>query len=69
MLLRVQSNNEGWDIDDLLSNSDMSLVDQDSSVVDGLGKTGLEDLSLESSLEEIFQLESQYVIESASGDE
>lgn len=43
------------------------LSDENSGVVDGLGKTGLEDLGLESSLHEVLSLEGQHVIESHSG--
>lgn len=42
----------------------MSLSDEDASVVDGLGEAGLEDLGLETTLKEIFELEGQAVIES-----
>lgn len=39
MLLRVESDNERRDVDDLLADSDVSLSDQDSGVVDRLGKS------------------------------
>lgn len=42
----------------------MTLSDEDTSVVDGLGKADLEDLGLETTLKEIFKLEGQAVIES-----
>ena len=45
----------------------MSLSDQNSGVVDGLGQSQLEDLCLESSLEEILNLETQHVIELHTG--
>ena len=41
----------------------MSLSDQDTSVVDTLGQTTLEDLSLQSAFQEIFNLQGQHVIE------
>ena len=41
----------------------MSLPDQDTGVVDGFRKTALENLSLQPSLQEIFDLQSQHVIE------
>jgi hypothetical protein len=47
----------------LLANTDVSLTDEDTSVVDGFGETRLEDLGLETSLHEIFDLEGEYVIE------
>ena len=53
MLLRVDANNERGDSDHLLTNSDVSLADEDTSVVDGLGHTALEDLSLETALKKV----------------
>lgn len=41
----------------------MSLSDQDTSVVDTLGQTTLEDLCLQSAFQEIFNLQGQHVIE------
>jgi len=46
----------------LLSDADVSLSDEDSGVVDGLGESELEDLRLESSLKEILDLETKDVI-------
>ena len=46
----------------LLSDADVSLSDEDSGVVDGLGESELEDLGLESSLEEVLNLETENVI-------
>jgi len=46
----------------LLSDADVSLSDEDTGVVDGLGESELEDLGLESSLEEILDLEGEDVI-------
>lgn len=63
MLLRVQSNDERWHVDNLLSNSDVSLSDKDTSVVDRLGQTKLENLCLQSSLKEVLDSESENVIE------
>ena len=40
VLLRVETNDEGWDVDDLLADSDVSLTDEDTGVVDGLGESG-----------------------------
>ena len=42
---------------------DVPLPNQDTSVVDGLGQTALEDLGLEATLQEILDLEGQHVIE------
>ena len=41
----------------------MSLPDQHASMMDGLGQTTLENLSLQPSLQEIFDLEGQHVME------
>lgn len=38
-LLRVESDNERWDVDNLLANSDVPLPDEDSGVVDRLGES------------------------------
>lgn len=45
----------------------MALPDQNTSVVDGLGETALEDLSLETTLQEVLNLEGQHVIETHTG--
>lgn len=63
VLLGVEANDEGGDIDDLLADADVALTDQDTGVVDGLGKTGLEDLGLEAALQEILNLQGQDVIQ------
>lgn len=63
VLFRFQSDHEGWNVDNLLTNSNVSLSDQDSGVVDRLGQTQLVDLSLQSSFQEIFNLQSQDVIQ------
>merc|ERR1712203_1005511 len=47
----------------LLPNPDVSLPDQDSSVVNRLSKPELENLSLQSTLQEIFNLETEHEIE------
>src|SRR5262249_19599448 len=52
VFLRVSSNDEGRNIDNLLSNSDVSLSDQNTSVVDGLGEVQLENFGLQSALHE-----------------
>ena len=41
----------------------MPLADENTCVVDGLGKAGLEDLSLEAALQEVLNLEGEHVIE------
>jgi len=46
MLLRVQANDEGGNVDDLLADSDVSLADENTGVVDGLGEPELVDTGL-----------------------
>ena len=67
MLLGVQTDDERWDVDDLLANADVALLDQDTGVVDGLGETELVDTGLETTLQEIFDLQGQDVIELHAG--
>ena len=63
MLLRVGADNERGDVDDLLANANVSLSDEDASVVDGLGEALLEDLGLQSALEESLGGELEDIIE------
>ena len=67
VLLGVETDNEGWDVDDLLSDADVTLTDQDTGVVDGLGEAELVDAGLEAALQEILDLEGQDVIELHAG--
>jgi hypothetical protein len=39
VLLRVETDDERWDVDDLLADSDVSLTDEDTSVVNRLGES------------------------------
>lgn len=39
-LLGVESDNERWDVDDLLAYSNVPLPDEDTGVVDRLGESG-----------------------------
>lgn len=63
MLLGVESDNEGGDIDDLLADADVALADQDTGVVDRLGQAELVDAGLQAALQEILNLQRQHVIE------
>jgi len=63
VLLRVSADEERGNVDDLLSDSDVSLSDQNTSVVDRLGVTELEDDGLETSLHEVLNLEGEDKIE------
>lgn len=57
VLLRVQSHHEGWDVDELLSDPDVTVTDHDTGVVHRLGEAELEHLCLETSLKEVFGLQ------------
>lgn len=46
VLLRVETDNEGRNVDDLLSDTDVTLTDQDTGVVDRFGEAELVDLGL-----------------------
>ena len=48
---------------ELVNIPDVPLADKHTSVVDGLGQAALEDLSLETALQEVLNLEGQHVIE------
>jgi len=63
VLLGVETDDERRNIDDLLANTDVALADEDTGVVDGLGKTKLVHAGLKAALHEIFDLEGKDVIE------
>jgi len=63
VLLGVKANNVGGDINDLLADANVTLLDEDTCVVDRLGKTELEHLGLETTLQEVVNLEAENVIE------
>jgi hypothetical protein len=63
VLLGVKTDGERRNVDNLLTNTDVSLLDENTGVVNRLGKTKLEDLGLESSLQEVLNTESKNVIE------
>jgi hypothetical protein len=85
VLLGVETDDEGRNVDDLLANTtrllatrftsrlyretipDVPLADENTSVVNGLGKTELVDAGLETALQEILNLEGQDVIELHAG--
>jgi len=67
VFLRVETDDEGRNVDYLLSDADMSLPDQHTGMMDGFSQTTLENLSLQPSLQEIFNLECQHVIETHAG--
>ncbi len=47
----------------LFANANVSLTDEDTGVVDGFGESKFENLGLETTLEEIFNLETKDVIQ------
>jgi len=67
VLLRVETDNERGNVDDLLADADVALLDEDTSVVDRLGEAELVDESLETALQEILSLEGKDVIELHAG--
>ena len=67
MLLGVQANHEGGDVDNLLADADVALLDQDTGVVDGLGEAKLVHAGLQTTLKEILDLQGQDVIELHAG--
>lgn len=66
-LLGVESDDKGRNINELLTNTDVTLTDQDTGVMDGLGKAELEDLSLKATLQEILNLKGKDIIELVHG--
>ena len=67
VLLGLTTNNEGGNVDGLLTNADVTLADQNTSVVDGLSETQLENLGLETTLKEIADGEGENIIELGLG--
>lgn len=67
MLLGVQADHVGGHVDDLLADTDVTLLDQDTGVVDGLGEAKLVDAGLETALKEILDLQGKNVIELHAG--
>lgn len=63
VLLRGNSDHEGWDVDHLLANSDVSLSDEDASVVNRVGDLLLLDEGLQASLHELVNGKTQDIIE------
>jgi len=82
VLLRVETDDERWDVDELLADSDVALTDKNTGVVDRLGESDvsgvrgglrlyhspkLEDLGLQPPLQKVLGLEGQDVIETHAG--
>ena len=62
MLLGVGTHPEGGHGDHLLADADVTLADQDTCVVDGLGQTVLVHEGLEAALQEVLEGESKHVV-------
>lgn len=63
MLLRADSNKIAGNVHELLSNGDVSLSDENTSVVNRVGELSLGNDSLKSSLHHLVEGETQDVIE------
>ncbi|MDG2585312.1 hypothetical protein P7M63_23660, partial [Vibrio parahaemolyticus] len=63
MLLRVQANNERWNVHHLLADPDVTLADEHTGMVNRFGQAQLKDLGLQPSLQEILNLQAQNVIQ------
>lgn len=59
------TDHEGRNVDGLLANSDVSLLDEDAGVMDGVGEAALLHKGLQSSLEELGGGQTENVIELA----
>ena len=67
MLLGLDADEERRDVDNLLTDTDVSLTDQHAGVMDGLGETVLEDLGLEAALHDLGGGQTEDVIQLALG--
>ncbi len=62
MLFRRNTDHERGNVNQLLSNGNVSLADQDASMVDAVGNLSLHDKSLESAFQELANSETEDVI-------
>lgn len=67
MLLGVEADNKGRHVNNLFANTDVSLSDENTGVVDRLGKTEFVDTGLQTALQKILNLQGQHVIELHAG--
>jgi len=67
VLLGVQADHVGGHVDNLLADTDVTLLDEDTGVVDGLGEAKLVHAGLETALKEILDLQGKNVIELHAG--
>jgi hypothetical protein len=63
VLLRIKTDDKRRNVYDLFTNTNVTLTDENTGMVNRFSETRFEDLSLKSSLHEIFYFESEYVIE------
>jgi len=63
MLFTANSDQVAWDVNELFSNGDVSLSDENSSVMNWVGELSLGNEGLESSLHELGKGKSKDVIE------
>lgn len=63
VLLRADSDQVAWDVDELFANSNVSLSDENSGMMDGVSELSLGNESLESSLHDLRRGKTQDVIE------
>ncbi len=67
LVLVLDSDHEGGDVDDAAIDGDMTALDQGPGVVNRVGQLGLEDAGLQSSLQQLMVGHSQDVIETVLG--
>ena len=65
VLLGADANHKGWDIDSLFADGDVPSVNEDTGVVDRVGKVALLDESLQSALQELGRSQTEHIIELA----
>lgn len=63
VLLGVETDDERRNVHNLLADTNVTLADENTGVVDSLGETQLEDASLKATLQEILDLQGEHVIE------
>ena len=63
MLLRIHMNHEGRRVNNLLTNTDVSLLNELTSMMNGLGETELEDLGLQSAIHQLSSGKLKNVVE------
>ena len=62
-LLRLNANHEGWDVDHLLTDTDVTLLDEASCMVNGESQTRSEDASLETTIKKLLWSQTQNIVQ------